>query len=83
MFIDDTLTKHGVIEALQAVAAMGGVVGANQSRQMIGAAVAPNIARSLQPQFRHVFFRAMHEGRTWGLSESGGLPCDAENSPLC
>ena len=43
LFIDDMLTKHGMVEALQAVVAMGGKAGANESRAMIAAAVAPII----------------------------------------
>ena len=42
-FIDDMLTKHGMIEALRAVVAVGGEAPLNQSLAMIAAAVAPMI----------------------------------------
>ena len=42
-FIDDMLTKHGMIEALRAVVAVGGEASLNQSLAMIAAAVAPMI----------------------------------------
>jgi AcrR family transcriptional regulator len=43
-FIDDMLTKHGMVEALRAVVAAGGKAALNQSLAMVVAAVAPIIA---------------------------------------